>query len=267
MIKINAGESLLVTMDVESLYTNIDHVEGLEAVEHFLSDRSPESVPPTTIILQLMEWTLKNNVFLFQDVFYKQMKGTAMGACFSPNYANLFLGLWEERYIYSTHNSFLDNIVMWGRYIDDVLIIWSGSESELHRFHQYINGINRNLKLSLEYSVSEINFLDLKITKEANGVLHTSIFRKPTDRNTILRANSFHPPWLIENIPHGQFQRLKRTCDREDDYEIQLQDMTSRFRQRGYDSRVLTRATEKVGSIDRNQLLCKKKKKSATRLQ
>ncbi len=31
----SAGESLLVTMDVESLYTNIDHVEGLEAVEHF----------------------------------------------------------------------------------------------------------------------------------------------------------------------------------------------------------------------------------------
>ncbi len=46
----SAGESLLVTMDVESLYTNIDHVEGLEAVEHFLSDRSPESVPPTTFI-------------------------------------------------------------------------------------------------------------------------------------------------------------------------------------------------------------------------
>ncbi len=36
--------------------------------------------------------------------------------------------------------------------------------------------------------------------------------------------------------------------------------MTSRFRLRGYDCRVLTRATEKVGSIDRKQLLCKKKK-------
>lgn len=61
-----------------------------------MSDGSPESVPPTTF----MEWTLKNNVFLFQGVFYKQMKGTAMGACFAPNYANLFLGLWTERYIY-----------------------------------------------------------------------------------------------------------------------------------------------------------------------
>lgn len=108
--------------------------------------------------------------------------------------------------------------------------------------------------------MSKINFLDLKITKEANGEPHTSILRKPTDRNIILRSNSFHPPWLIENIPQGQFLGLKRICDLENDFEIQLQHMTSRFRQRGYDSKVLTRATEKVKSIDRKQLLCKKKK-------
>lgn len=42
-------------------------------------------------------------------------------------------------------------IVMWGRYIVDVLLIWSGSYSEFHRFHEYINGINHNLELSLEF--------------------------------------------------------------------------------------------------------------------
>lgn len=71
--------------------------------------------------------------------------------------------------------------------------------------------------------------LDLKITKDVNGVLHTLIFKKLKDRNTILRANSFYPPWLIENMPHRQFQRLKRICDLEKDFEIQLQDMTGRF--------------------------------------
>lgn len=40
-----------------------------------------------------------------------------------------------------------------------------------------------------------------------------------TDSNTILRADSFHPPWLIENIPFGQFQRLKLICDSEDVFE------------------------------------------------
>ncbi len=36
----------MVTMDVETLYTNIDHSEGLRAVNHYLSDREGE-VPPT----------------------------------------------------------------------------------------------------------------------------------------------------------------------------------------------------------------------------
>lgn len=77
------------------------------------------------------------------------------------------------------------------------------------------------------------------MNKDVNGDLHTSIFRKLTGCNTILRSSSFHPPWLIENIPYGQFQRLKCISDSEKDYEIQLQDMTNRFRQRGYNSKVL----------------------------
>lgn len=43
-------------------------------------------------------------MFFCFKIVYKQVKGTAMGVCFASNYANLFLGLWEERY-FSTHNS------------------------------------------------------------------------------------------------------------------------------------------------------------------
>lgn len=45
----------------------------------------------------ITEWTLNNNFFLFQDQFNKQIKGTAMGACFASNYAHLFLGFWEKK--------------------------------------------------------------------------------------------------------------------------------------------------------------------------
>lgn len=44
------------------------------------------------------------------------------------------------------------------------------------------------------WSLAWIHFLDLKIFKDDNGDLHTSTFRKPTDRNTTLRADSFNPP-------------------------------------------------------------------------
>lgn len=86
----------MVTFDVESLYTNIDHQDGLRAMHYFLRQRPPDSLPPTEFIVELTEWTLRNNIFLFQDELFLQTRGTAMGACFAPNYANLFSGLWEN---------------------------------------------------------------------------------------------------------------------------------------------------------------------------
>lgn len=96
--KINqVPNALLVTMDVEQLYTNIDHKDGLEALEYFLNKRPADMSPPTEFLSALTEWTLTNNIFLFQDKLFQQIKGTAMGASYAPNYAGLYLGLWEER--------------------------------------------------------------------------------------------------------------------------------------------------------------------------
>lgn len=260
----NIGSCVMATMDVESLYSNIVHDEGLKALKHYLGSRPDDLMPPTDFIVQLTEWTLKNNVFLFQDKLYKQEKGTAMGACFAPNYANLFLGLWEEQHIFSNQNPFKDCIVWWGRFIDDVIIFFSGSEEELLNFHAYVNRLNENLKLSLEYNTKVINFLDLQISKDNEGFLHTSIFRKSTDRNTVLHANSFHPPWLIENIPYGQIQRLKRICDSEDDFQVQSVDMQKRFKQRGYQTQTLTQAHNRAQSLERKNLLSPKSKEDQT---
>lgn len=70
--------SFLVVMDVEVLYTNIDHEEGLQALSHDLNKRRAGNMPPNSCILKLTEWTLKNNVLHFQDDLYQQQKGTAI---------------------------------------------------------------------------------------------------------------------------------------------------------------------------------------------
>lgn len=80
---------------------------------------------------------------------------------------------------------------------------------------------------------------------------------KSSDRNTVLRADSFHPSHLIDNIPLGQFQRLRRLCDSDADFEQQASDMYSRFQQRGYNHGTLERAYSKVRSMNRTSLLQK----------
>ncbi len=74
-----------------------------------------------------------------------------MGACFAPNHSNLFMGLWEETFVYSNLNVYVEKIMRWGRYIDDILLLWSGSGTELLQFHAYLNSSNNNLKLSLDF--------------------------------------------------------------------------------------------------------------------
>ena len=131
-------------------------------------------------------------------------------------------------------------------------------------FHHYLNGVNSNIKLSIEYSQERIQFLDLELSKTADGDLHTSIYRKETHKNTLLHANSFHPSGLKNNIPYGQFQRLRRICDVDDDYNVKSVDMGKRFEERGYSRNVIDLANNKASELDREKLLERKPKKTKT---
>lgn len=255
----NVQSQFLVTMDVESLYTNIDHQEGLSALSHYLSGAG--DTVPSEFLLQLTDWVIHHNVFLFMDELYLQKIGVPMGSCFSPNYACLFLGLWESQYILNACNPFYECITWYGRYIDDACMVFNGSEAQLLDFHRYVNSINPNIRLTLEYSLTSINFLDVTIYKDSEGKLHTTLFRKTTSRNTILRADSFHPPHLINNIPYGQFQRLRRICDNDSDFVSQADSMTRRFKERAYPSDVVEQAYTKARSIPRNTLLIKNRQR------
>lgn len=47
----DVGSSYLVRIDVESLYTNIVHNEGLEALKHYLQFRPEGSMPRADFLL------------------------------------------------------------------------------------------------------------------------------------------------------------------------------------------------------------------------
>lgn len=210
-----------------------------------------------------MEWILNNNEFLFQDKVFKQCKGTSMGASFAPEYACLFLGLWEEEFIHNPQkNVFFDNIKFYCRYIDDIYLHFSGNETELQSFHEFLNSTKENIRLNMEYSKTKIDFLDLTIYKGDEDSLHTTLFCKQTDRNSLLHYHSFHPPHQKKNIPYGQFQRVRRIFDSDPDFEKQTEDLSKRFRERSYRPHVITAALEKVRHVNCSNLLQKSHKRT-----
>lgn len=252
---------LLVSLDVQSLYTCIPHDVGLQALSYFLAKRPTDALPPSEFLTCLAELILSNNFFKYAGKFYLQLQGTAMGSAFAPSYACLVMGLWEEKYIHSTtHNPFHSNILLWSRYIDDALCLWKGTVEELKNFLTYINSSTSYLSFTMEHSNQSIDFLDLTIFKDENSTLQSTLYRKPLSRNTLLQADSNHPPHLVRNIPTGQFLRVRRNCSTLSEFTSKASDLARRFEQRGYNKHDISNAWERASMTERTTLLSKKPK-------
>ena len=74
-----------------------------------------------------MIFTMNN--FEFENNYYPQLHGTAMGTKMAPAYANLFMGDLEQKLL---AQSPLKPLVWW-RYIDDIFMIWPhGKKSSMN---------------------------------------------------------------------------------------------------------------------------------------
>ena len=112
--------TLLVTMDVVSLYTNIPNHEGIVSIAHFLR-QDPTKRELTPFLLKLIELVLHNTNFQFNNDNFLQIGGTSMGCPFAPSLANLFLGRFEEKALANTTNK----PPVFFRYIDDCFFYWT----------------------------------------------------------------------------------------------------------------------------------------------
>ena len=72
-----AEGTILCTIDVVGLYSNIPLDECLVFLKGFLDSRADKQVTTDTLI-ELAELVLKNNIFEFSDKTYKQIRGTAL---------------------------------------------------------------------------------------------------------------------------------------------------------------------------------------------
>ena len=86
-------ESLMVTLDVSSLYTDIPHEEGIKTCEEFLNQQEL-LVPSIADLCHPVRLILTMNCFLFNENHYLQVHGTAMGTPVWHHHTPTYL--WES---------------------------------------------------------------------------------------------------------------------------------------------------------------------------
>ena len=249
----------LVSIDVSSLYTNIPHLDGLEAATNALLDH-PDQDPirlPVQVLRELMSIVLKNNIFEFNGDHYLQLQGTAMGTKMAPSYANIFMGNLEPKLIAQdpTH------IQLWKRYIDDNFIIWTGTNEDLETFLTKINDIHPTIKFTHECSEQELTFIDMTVYKgpnfETTNILDRKTHTKKTNKQLYIHRTSYHPKACKKAIATGETIRYLRTNSRKPTFTKMTSQLTDKLIQRGYKAKDVKATIKKLPFENKEQILNK----------
>ena len=245
----------LITFDVESLYTNIDKDLGIKAIKFWVHKHRDKIDPRFTedFICDAIRIVLENNTFHFDNKFYLQIKGTAMGTKMAPTYANLVLAYLEEQLyqkISTEKGDEFGNFIRHNylRYLDDCFIVWPTSKYNLDYFQSEINNLHPNFKFTKESSPSEIAFLDIWVYIKDHTIF-TDIYYKPTDSHQMLHFRSNHPRHTRHSIPYSQARRLCTIIDEPERRDKRLIEMKTFFIERGYPSDLVDQGINKAKLI------------------
>ncbi|XP_067859745.1 uncharacterized protein [Heptranchias perlo] len=250
--------TLLTTMDVSALYTSIPHDDGIAATASILNTNNSQS---PDAILQLIRFILDHNVFTFDNQFFTQTHGTAMGTKFAPQYANIFMYKFEHDFFTAQDLQ----PTLYTRYIDDIFFPWTHGEESLKKLHDNINKFHPTIKLTMDYSSESVSFLDTQISIK-DGHLSTSLYRKPTDNLTMLHFSSFHPNHVKEAIPYGQALRIHRIYSDEEERDGHLQTLKDALVRTGYDALLIDRQFRRATAKNRIDLLRRQTRDATNRV-
>lgn len=232
--------SLLFTIDIDNLYTNIDTKSGLSAV-HEIFKKYPNTERPDEEVLALLEINLTRNDFEFNSEYFLQVKGTAMGKKFAPAYANIFMANWEEGALSKCPKKPLHFL----RYLDDIWGVWSYSIEEFQEFIHILNSHDPSIKTKYITNHQSIDFLDTTVYKGPSyaltQTLDIKVYFKETDTHALLFGTSFHPKHTFKGLVKSQLLRFSRICTQTNDFWEAVTTLFGALRKRCYSRSFLRR--------------------------
>ena len=246
------NELLITTSDAKSMYTNIDPEEGIDTIEKYLNQFGNEckTFIPKELIIDLLRLIMTKNVFQFGNTWWLQLIGTAMGTPCACAYATIFFAYHERTFL---QEKYQDNLLLYIRFIDDILIIWKKSNNEANTFISFKKDLNDRCKL--EWKTEDLskstNFLDLTITLKNNN-FETKTYQKSMNLFLYIPEHSAHPPGLIKSLITGLLETYWRQNSQKKDFISTSRLLYERLLARGHKPDklkiIFTKAAERLES-------------------
>lgn len=207
---------ILTSKDVSALYPSIPIKDGLEAISNFLIEHM--SHDEHDLYVRLFTWIMYNNIVLYDEVYYIQTSGTAMGTPAAVLFANIFLHMIERNLVneYTSNNTLL----YFGRLIDDMFAVFSNPQAEVRFWKQY-NNLHPRINITGPTG-DQISFLDLVIYKgkrfKHQHFLDIRLHQKLFNRYAYLPYYSYHTEASKLGWIKAELQRSVRNNSNINDY-------------------------------------------------
>ena len=239
--------------DVDNLYPSINIDDGLDAMHTFLCQRSKFPKEKITFLVNLTKWVLTNNFVNFNNDFFLQTSGTAMGTPCAVVFACIYMHIIEQEAldIFASQRYIHSCVILFLRFIDDIIAIFTDYTSA-YEFMEILNSRRKNITLTFKIRNMEAQFLDLTLYKDKHEsqIIQVKAYSKPMNKFLFLPPTSCHPPHIFPGWILGYGKRLRLNCTADSVYNNCLKDFQSRLLDRGYDQRLITTTFSKIPNRD-----------------
>ena len=222
------SKHILFTADVKSLYTSIPLKHCLEVTVSFV-EKNISQIDMFNLTIKEFEMILSTlleaGYFRFNELFFKQVKGLAMGSRPAPPLAILYVYLTVEKPLLENDFTYaLKHVIRppdidveyWDRYVDDVFGVVEGNEGKVKRLVEYVNKLNPDIQFTYE-CLDEIPYLDLLVSIDtSNSSPLFNIYYKPTNLGIFINYNSHHPKNIILNTAKNEYKRALKNCSNDE---------------------------------------------------
>ena len=145
-----------------------------------------------SVIINLIKLCVINCNFTFDNEFYVQHFGMAMGNPLSPLLSGLYMEFFERLYLSPLN-------LNWFRYVDDCIAVVNNDINLEHILYNINTKVN-SIKFTIDVENNQtLSFLDVNIHKKENK-LEFSVYRKPTNNLSYIHFYSGHNTKTKESV-------------------------------------------------------------------
>ena len=230
-----SGPNYIKSLDIESMYPSIPLDKAINLATQVLFEK-PDNTFEKETIRALLLFCTKDITFTFNDKYYQQISGLAMGSPLAPVLANLYFENIEKSKIFN--NDFPFKFKFYYRYMDDLFFVFKHKYSERNLLN-YFNAVDNNLKFTIESESNNVlPYLDILIINTNKG-LETRWYRKPSHTLQYSPWDSIESKIYKIRLIYTMVNRLSKICSTTEYYKADIALLRESFINSGYPVKIL----------------------------